>query len=183
MTDATAQGGPAAAADPAAPPQISIVAHFTRDLSFENVGVVKGVSADGKPDINVTVNIDGQAAGENRYQVALKFAATAKNGDTTRFAVELDYGGVFQFTNVAQDHIHPMLFIECPRLLLPFARRVIADVTRDGGYPPLMLDNIDFAGLYRQRIEQLRAEQAAKGETPAATPAAGGDGEDKKTVN
>lgn len=155
MTDTTAQ-------QPT--PQISIVAHFTRDLSFENVGVLKGIPVEGKPEINVTVNIDGQSIGEDRYQISMKFNANAKAGENTRFVAELDYGGIFQFKDVPQEHIHPMLFIECPRQLLPFARRVMADVTRDGGYPPLMLDNVDFAGLYRQRIEQLRAEQAAKGD-------------------
>lgn len=161
MTDTTSQA-PAASPQPA--PHVTIVAHFTRDLSFENVGVLKGIPVDpqARPEINVTVNIDGQALADNRYQIGLKFSATAKNGEATRFAIELDYGGIFQFHNVPQEHVHAMLFIECPRLLLPFARRVIADVSRDGGYPPLMLDNIDFAHLYRQRIEQIRAEQAAK---------------------
>ena len=165
MTDTTAQ-------QPA--PQVSILAHFTRDLSFENVGVMKGIPITDKPEVNVTVNIEGQSLGEDRYQIALKFNASAKNGDQTRFAVELDYGGVFQFKNVPQEHVHPMLFIECPRQLIPFARRVISDVTRDGGYPPLMVDNIDFAALYRQRIEQLRAQQGdGAAAEPAAVPPAG----------
>ncbi len=163
MTDTTAQ---------APAPQVTILAHFTRDLSFENVGVIKGIPVEGKPDINVTVNVEGQAIGEDRYQIAMKFSATAKdgNGENTRFVVELDYGGIFQFRNVQQDHVHPMIFIECPRLLLPFARRVIADVTRDGGYPPLMLDNIDFVQLYRQRVEQIRAEQGTQGGAEGAAP-------------
>lgn len=154
MTDSTAQ-------QPT--PQVTLMAHFTRDLSFENVGAMKGVPAEGQPEVNVTVNIDGQSIGENRYQIAMRFSASASAGGNTRFVAELDYGGVFQFVNVPEAHVHPMLFIECPRQLLPFARRVMADVTRDGGYPPLMLDNVDFAGLYRQKVEELRAQEPQSG--------------------
>ena len=89
-----------------------------------------------------------------------KLNAKAVNGEHTRFLVELDYTGIFSMANVPENHVHPMMFIECPRLILPFARRVVSDATRDGGYPPLMLDNVDFATLYRQKLEQLRQEQA-----------------------
>jgi len=150
MTDTTAQ-------QPG--PQVTLLAHFTRDLSFENVAVIKGVPVEGKPEINVTVNIDGKSIGEDRYQISMRFSASAKAGENTRFVAELGYGGIFQFQHVPQEHVHPMLFIECPRQLLPFARRVMSDVTRDGGYPPLMLDNVDFAALYRQKLDQLRDEK------------------------
>lgn len=140
-------------------PGLRILAHFVRDLSFENIAAQQGTSVEGAPEINVNVNLDAGGAGENRYQLAMKVNATAKSGEATRFIVELDYVGLFEITNVPQEHIHPFLFIECPRQILPYARRVISDVTRDGGYPPLMLDNIDFAALYRQRLEQLRAGQ------------------------
>lgn len=146
-----------AAAQPA--PSLRILAHFVRDLSFENVAAQQGTQAQGTPEIAVTVNLDGGNIGENRYQVGMKVNATAKSGEATRFIVELDYIGIFEITNVPKEHIHPFLFIECPRQILPFARRVISDVTRDGGYPPLMLDNIDFATLYRQRLEEMRAKQ------------------------
>jgi preprotein translocase subunit SecB len=144
---------------PSAPPQVNILAHFVRDLSFENVGAIEGTPAEGAPEISVQVNLDGQHIGEDRYQVNMKLAAKAVNGEHTRFLVELEYTGIFSITNVQEAHIHPMMFIECPRLILPFARRVVADATRDGGYPPLMLDNVDFASLYRQKLEQLRAEK------------------------
>ena len=152
---------PAAAASeaPSTPPQVKILAHFVRDLSFENVGAIEGTPIEGAPEIGIQVNLDGQNIGEDRYQVSMKFNAKAVNGEHTRFMVELDYTGIFSITNVPEAHIHPMMFIECPRLILPFARRVVADVTRDGGYPPLMLDNIDFATLYRQKVEQLRQEK------------------------
>ncbi len=136
-----------------------IVGHFVRDLSFENVAAIEGSQIQGAPEISVTVNLDASAAGETRYQVAMKINATAKIGDSTRFIAELDYVGVFEIANVAKEHLHPFLFVECPRQILPYARRVISDVTRDGGYPPLMIDNIDFAQLYRRRLEELRAQQ------------------------
>ena len=153
-TAAGAAGG--SAAQPA--PSVRIAGHFVRDLSFENVAAIEGSQVQGTPEINVTVNLDASAASETRYQVAMKINATAKVGDSTRFIVELDYVGVFEIANVAKEHLHPFLFIECPRQILPFARRVVSDVTRDGGYPPLMIDNIDFAMLYRRRLEELRAQ-------------------------
>lgn len=158
MADTDPQGA-AAPTPEGAVPQVRMLAHFVRDLSFENVGVIKGTPFQGNPEINVTVNLDGDSIGENRYQVSMKVNARAVNGENTRFLVELDYGGIFSMENVPETHVHPMMFIECPRLMLPFARRVIADVTRDGGYPPLMLDNIEFAGLYRARLEEFRKEQ------------------------
>ncbi len=141
------------------PPQVNMLAHFVRDLSFENVGAIEGTAAEGAPEISVQVNLDGKHIGEDRYQVNMKLTAKAVTGEHTRFMVELDYTGIFSINNVQKDHVHPMMFIECPRLLLPFARRVVADATRDGGYPPLMLDNVDFATLYRQKLEQLRQEK------------------------
>lgn len=152
-----------------AQPVVKILGHYVRDLSFENVGATEGAPTDGKPEIGVTVNIEGNSIGEDRYQVGLKINATARTGDKTRFIVELDYAGIFSITNARADFVHPLVFIECPRLILPFARRVISDVTRDGGYPPLMIDNVDFATLYRQRLAEFQAQQAAKAETPSGT--------------
>lgn len=168
MSDETSNGSGAGAAPDAtgtdagrSAPNLRIVAHFVRDLSFENVAVQQGgAQAQGTPEINVTVNLDGGAIGENRYQLGMKINATAKVGESTRFIVELDYVGVFEISNVPKEHMHPFLFIECPRQILPYARRVISDVTRDGGYPPLMLDNVDFAALYRQKLNDMRAQQA-----------------------
>ncbi len=167
MSDETTNAGaanPDANVDPNQPPNLSIVAHYIRDLSFENVAAQEGGQPEGQPEINVGVNLDASGGPENRFQVSMKINATAKSGEHTRFLVELDYIGIFHITNVKQEHVHPLLFIECPRQLLPYARRVVSDVTRDGGYPPLMLDNVDFAALYRQKLEEIRAQQA---ETPA----------------
>lgn len=143
-------------------PQMKMLAHFVRDLSFENVGVIEGTTRQGVPDISVTVNLDGKNIGENRYQVNMKLNAKAASAEATRFLVELDYAAIFEMANVPDAQVHPMMFIEGPRLMLPFARRVIADITRDGGYPPLMLDNVDFRTLYLQKLEELRAEQQQK---------------------
>ncbi|MGF1500194.1 MAG: protein-export chaperone SecB [Paracoccaceae bacterium] len=168
MTDTTSQDAAAALGlDPNNLPMARMLAHFTRDLSFENVGVMEGTAQQGQPEISVNVGMDAGKITDDRYQVNMKINAKAVTGDNTRFLVELDYAGIFQFENVQQQHVHPFLFIECPRQLLPFARRVIADVTRDGGYPPLMLDNVDFAKLYRQRVEAARAKQAEGGDTGA----------------
>jgi len=144
------------------PPNVRIVAHYIRDLSFENVAAQESTQPTGQPQISVQVNLDASTISETRYQVSMKIDATAKSGDATRFIIELDYVGVFDIANVPQEHMHPFLFIECPRQLLPYARRVISDITRDGGYPPLMLDNVDFAQLYRQRLEELRAQQGGQ---------------------
>lgn len=149
----------AAQAEPSGQPQVTILAHFVRDLSFENVGAIEGTPPDGTPEISVQVNLDGKNLSDDTYQVNMKLTAKAVTGENTRFLVELDYAGIFLITNVTEAHTHPILFIECPRLILPFARRVVSDVTRDGGYPPLMVDNVDFSALYRQKLEQLRKEK------------------------
>ena len=144
-------------------PQVSIISQYVRDLSFENAAAQNHVVAQGKPDIKVTVNLDAKNRGEDRYEVVLKINATSTSEDKTLFIAELDYAGVFQVKNVPQDHLHPFLLIECPRQLFPFARRIVADVTRDGGFSPLMLDMVDFVGIYRQELERRKAAQEASG--------------------
>ncbi|MEC9432878.1 MAG: protein-export chaperone SecB [Pseudomonadota bacterium] len=144
-------------------PQISILSQYVRDLSFENVAAQAQVSSQEKPDIKVSVNLDAQPRGEDRYEVRLKLSATSTAGGATMFVAELDYAGVFSVKNVPQEHLHPLLLIECPRQLFPFARRIVADVTRDGGYPPLMLDMVDFVAIYRQELARRQAEQQTVG--------------------
>lgn len=142
-------------------PKVSLLSQYVRDLSFENVAALKGGDAQGKPDIKVSVNLDAKARGEDRYEVSMKLNATAAAGEATVFLVELDYAGVFTVTGLPETHMRPFLLIECPRILFPFARRILSDVTRDGGYPPLMLDLIDFAQIYRQEIERRAAQPTA----------------------
>jgi preprotein translocase subunit SecB len=165
MAEANSNGGasPPAAQPGAIQPQVGLLAQYVRDLSFENVAAMRrdGVAAQGRPDIKVAVNLDAQPRGDNRFEVTMKLNARATQGDETVFVAELDYGGVFSVTGVPEQHLRPFLLIECPRILFPFARRILADVTRDGGYAPLMLDLIDFAQIYRQELERRRAGEAA----------------------
>lgn len=148
----------------AAPPQVrmQILGQFMRDLSFENVVMQKGlVAQEMQPDIQVTVSLDARKRQvEHTYEVISKFKVVSKNkanGDTL-FLLELDYGGIFLVDGVPDDQLHPFLLIECPRMVFPFIRRIISDVTRDGGFPPLNVDNVDFLQLYRQ--EMARRAQA-----------------------
>lgn len=167
MSDTATNGGTPTPSTDQTPfaPQVQLAAQYVRDLSFENVAAQKGGAAEGRPDIKVSVNLDAQPKGDNRYEVMLKLNATATHGETTLFLAELDYAGIFTVSGVPETHLRPFLLIECPRILFPFARRIMADVTRDGGYPPLMLDLIDFAQIYKQEVERRRAAQEAAAAT------------------
>ena len=147
-----------------AAPQVrmSVMAQFVRDMSFENVVAQKGVSGtDVQPDIQVAVSLDARKRQvEHQYEIVTKYKVTSKNKATgdVLFLLEVDYGGVFHVEGVPDDQLHPFLLIECPRMLFPFVRRIISDVTRDGGFPPLNIDTVDFLALYRQ--EMARRAQA-----------------------
>ncbi len=149
-------GAPAAAAQP----RLQIVNQFIRDLSFENIAVQKGAAPEGKPEIKVQVNLDAQQRGGDQYDVALKLKVDSRVESGQLFILELDYAGRFLIRNVPQDQLHALLMIECPRLIFPFLRRIVADVTRDGGYPPLNLEIIDFLALYRSEVARRQAEAA-----------------------
>ncbi|MEM7523604.1 MAG: protein-export chaperone SecB [Pseudomonadota bacterium] len=149
-------------------PKISVQAQYVRDASFENVAVQSGDGRlDGKPDIQVGVNLDAKKRDEGLFEVILKINATARNGESVMFITELEYAGVFKIEDIPETQLHPYLLIECPRILFPFARRIVSDMTRDGGYPPLMLDMVDFASLYRSELERRRAATASNGEAAA----------------
>ncbi|MBV1895275.1 MAG: protein-export chaperone SecB [Rhodobacteraceae bacterium] len=146
------------------PVQMKILGQFIRDLSFENVMAQKGGSGDTQPNIAVQVNMDAKKRpADKQYEVLvkLKIEANAKENDEQLFILELEYIGVFMIDGVQEDQLHPFLLIECPRMLFPFLRRIVSDVTRDGGFPPLNLDNIDFMKIYRDEIAR---RQAAKPE-------------------
>lgn len=141
---------------------MQVLGQFVRDLSFENVVMQKGmVAQEMQPDVQVGVSLDARKrTQENTYEVITKFKVTSKNkvnGDTL-FLLELDYAGIFFVDGVPEEQMHPFLLIECPRMLFPFVRRIISDVTRDGGFPPLNVDNVDFLMLYRQEMAR-RAQQ------------------------
>lgn len=146
--------------------RMQVLAQYVRDLSFENLVVQKGLSgAEVQPDIQVAVSLDARKRPvANQFEVITKFKVTSKNkvNGEILFLLELEYGGTFHIDGVAEDQIHPLLLIECPRLLFPFVRRIISDVTRDGGFPPLNVDTVDFLALYRQEIaRRVQAQKAA----------------------
>ncbi|ATX64695.1 protein-export chaperone SecB [Roseinatronobacter bogoriensis] len=158
----------------ATPPKVNmrILAQFMRDLSFENVAAQKKLQGSNvQPDIQVQVSLDAnKRETENQYEIGTKFKITSKNKSDgqTLFIIELDYVGLFQIEGVPQEQLHPFLLIECPRMIFPFARRIISDVTRDGGFPPLNLDTVDFLALYKQELQRQAALQAQKGDAPVA---------------
>lgn len=145
---------------------INVHAQYTKDLSFEapNAPAVFAEMQKAAPDINVNVDVSAKGLQEptdgkpGLYEVVLDLKAECRTGTTTAFIAELSYGGLFEVATLP-DHLHPLLLIECPRLLFPFARNILADITRDGGFPPLMLSPIDFVQLFQQRI-QSQAGQA-----------------------
>ena len=145
-------------------PQIGILGQYIKDLSFENPTPAQTLQklSQEKPSMDINVNLNAKAVGEDVYEVDLKITATAKAGEDTAFVTELVYSGLFAAKNLPENTLQPFLMIEAPRQLFPFARRIIADVTRDGGFPPLMLEPIDFAALYQQQLQQAQAEAGAK---------------------
>jgi preprotein translocase subunit SecB len=165
MADETPTPTPATNGAAPQPVQMRVLAQFVRDMSFENMVAQKGVtSADVQPDIQVAVSLDARKRGaEHQYDVISKYKVTSKNkvNGETLFLMELDYAGVFHVEGVSEEQLHPFLLIECPRMLFPFARRIISDVTRDGGFPPLNIDSVDFLALYRQEIQRRAAAQQA----------------------
>ncbi len=142
-------------------PQMRILGQFVRDMSFENIMAQKGTSGEVQPDISVQVNLDAKKRQtDSQYEVTIKLnvESKAKAGGETLFLLEIEYTGIFQIDNVPEEQLHPFLLIECPRMLFPFLRRIVSDVTRDGGYPPLNLENIDFLQLYRNELARRKSE-------------------------
>ena len=152
--------------DEITPPKMNILAQYVRDLSFENILAQKGVDGELNPEVQVNVNIDAKKrTTDKQFDVIIKLRVDSKSKNTNNilFVLELDYGGVFQIENVPDDQLHPYLLIECPRMLFPFLRRIVSDVTRDGGFPPLNLENIDFLKLYRQEIDRRKNAKEKNG--------------------
>ena len=151
--------GNGAPAEAAPPPQLNVLVQYVKDLSFENPNAPVSLGPQDKPPtIDIQINVSASNIGENDYEIALSIEGKALNGTSLVFGFELTYGGVFRIQNVDQDNMHPLIMIECPRLLFPFAREIISTATRNGGFPPLMLDPVDFVGLYRQNMAR-QAEQ------------------------
>ena len=144
-------------------PKMQVLAQFIKDMSFENILAQKGTSGDVEPNIEVQVNLDAKKRPvENQFEVSIKLqvgAKTKQSGDQI-FILELDYAGIFHVENVAEEQLHPFLLIECPRMLFPFLRRVVSDITRDGGFQSLNLETIDFLKLYKAEMMRRQAESA-----------------------
>ncbi|WP_114286897.1 protein-export chaperone SecB [Candidatus Halocynthiibacter alkanivorans] len=153
------------AADVPTPVKMQVLGQFIRDMSFENIVAQKGVSGDVQPNVSVKVALDAKKRSvDHQYEISTKFEvkSESKESGETLFLLELDYAGIFHVENVPEDQMHPFLLIECPRMLFPFVRRIVHDITRDGGFPPLNLDNVDFVALYRQDL--ARRMEAQKGD-------------------
>ena len=138
-------------------PQVGMIAQYVKDLSFENPNAPAVYQWQGQPRIDVQFNIGAQTVGDDVHEVALKVDVTAMSADKTAFQVELVYAGLFGIRNVPEDQAQAFLLAEAPRLLFPFARRVLADAIRDGNFPPLLLEPIDFGALYMQQNADAQA--------------------------
>jgi preprotein translocase subunit SecB len=141
--------------------KMQILGQFIKDLSFENIAAQESKQGTGTPNIEIKINLDAsKRTQDDQYNSSIKISVESKDTKTNKniFLLELDYGGIFKIENIPDDQLHPFLMIECPRMLFPFVRRVIHDVTRDGGYPPLNLDSIDFLAMYRAEVDRLSGE-------------------------
>lgn len=153
MADQTTGATGAGPKPDAAPrPQLSIRGQYVKDLSFENPRAPLSLQEARAPTIELAVSVNGRPLGGDDHEVELNLTAKATEGEQVAFIAELCYAGIFHIEGFASEQMRPLLMIECPRLLFPFARRILADCTRDGGYPPLMLDPIDFVALYQQSV-------------------------------
>jgi preprotein translocase subunit SecB len=162
----------------AEPPRLTIQTQYIKDMSFENPRAPLTLiqNQQQRPEIAVRVDVRAQPLQDDRYEAVIQLNVDAKVGEEPVFVLELSYAGVFHLQNIPQDSLQPLLLVECPRLIFPFARRIVADATRDGGFPPLMLDPIDFVALYRRRMEQAQA--AAQ-----AAQAGAGQSQEAETIN
>ena len=153
--------GPLAGAQPQGQPQLAVVAQYIKDLSFENPNAPRSLmSAGQQPQIAIQINVEGKPMSETDFEVTLRLEAKADIGSELMFGLELEFAGLFRFANIAPENMNEIVLIECPRLLFPFAREIVATTVRNGGFPPLLLEPIDFAGLYRQRLAAAQPAEA-----------------------
>jgi preprotein translocase subunit SecB len=156
---ATTNGGPEANPAAGAQPQLNVLAQYVKDLSFENPNAPSSLTPQTEqPAINIQINVNASPISDSDIEVVLKLEGKADMAGKVLFAFELAYAGVFRIQNVPQDSIHAVVMIECPRLLFPFAREIVSAAVRNGGFPPLMLDPVDFVSLYRQRMGEIQPQ-------------------------
>jgi|SRR5262245_87945 len=148
----------------AAPAQLNVLAQYVKDLSFENPNAPRSLQPNQQqPAINIQINVAAKPLAETDVEVELKIEGKADSAGSVLFQFELVYAGVFRLQNIPQQDQHPIMMIECPRLLFPFAREIISNAVMNSGFPPLRIDPVDFVGLYRQRMTELQAQQPQQG--------------------
>ncbi|EJF79746.1 protein-export chaperone SecB [Bartonella doshiae] len=142
-----------------AEPVFAVLTQYLKDFSFENPSAPQSLRPREKaPEIDININVNANPIGDDNYDVVLSLSVKANDDTAILFHVELIYGGVFHLKNIPQEHVMPLVFIECPRLLFPFARQIISDATQNGGFPPLWIDPIDFAALFQKRIAEEKKD-------------------------
>jgi preprotein translocase subunit SecB len=154
---ASTNGSPPPESADQAAPQLNVLAQYVKDLSFENPNAPRSLQQqNGAPKINIQINVNAKPMTETDYEVELKIEGRAEAPNLFLFSFDLLYAGVFRIANIPQENVHAIVMIECPRLLFPFARETIATAVRNGGFPPLMIDPVDFVSLYRQRMAETQ---------------------------
>lgn len=140
-------------------PQLNVLAQYIKDLSFENPNAPRSLApSQQQPAINIQINVNAKPISDTDIEVELKLEGKAETPEGLLFSFDLDYAGVFRIQNIPQENVHAVVMIECPRILFPFAREIIATAVRNGGFPPLLIDPIDFVALYRQKMGELQAQ-------------------------
>ena len=146
-------GGQTATPPPSGQPQLNVLAQYIKDFSFENPNAPRMLNNTAQPQISIQINVQANPVNATDFEVELKLEGKAEVAGSVMFSFELTFAGVFRLQNIPQQQLHPIVLIECPRLLFPFAREIIANNVRNGGFPPLLLDPIDFVQLYQQRMQ------------------------------
>ena len=160
MTTTNGGGDPAPAT--AEMPSLSILVQYSKDFSFENPHAPQSLmQQQQQPQIGIQINVNPRQMSNTDFEVELKLEGKAEHSGNVLFAFDLNYAGVFRLTNIPQENVNPLLRIECPRLLFPFAREIISSAISNGGFPPLMLHPIDFIGLYQRQLAEMQAAQPA----------------------
>ena len=149
------------------PPSFNLIGQYIRDMSFENPGAPGSIMLGGpNPNFQVGINVGVKKQADDLYAVEITLNAKADREKNVLFNVELIYGGVFRMQNIPEKDLAPLLLVECPRLIFPFARQVLATITQQGGFPPLMMEPVDFQAIYLQNLRSLQDAQPAPNGTP-----------------
>jgi len=171
-----------------AAPTINIVGQYVKDLSFENPGAPANIVAGGKnPSFGVSINVSVKKQEDDVYAVELPINVKAERDEAMLFNIELIYGGLFRVRNVQDNQMAPVLMIECPRLIFPFARQMVSSVSQSAGFPPVMLEPVDFTAIYRQNLQRMQQQAQQSGQSgqgsDAPTGTGNGSGDEDPTVN